>query len=83
MKPADLARYLSAGTPESSKRLIAYQASRVLMGCQIALTTLVFWQGFISHTIDGGLLTAWTFGGGVLAALAQQIYKKPDGASNV
>lgn len=90
MKPADLAKYLSHGTPESSKRLIAYLATRILMFCHVCLTIAILWQalflkivpgGVIFHPVDNGLLTAWTVGAGILAALAQQIYRKPDGAN--
>lgn len=91
MKPAELARYLSHGTPESSKRLIAYQASRVLMFCQVCLTIAILWQAFflkvveggaLFHPVDNGLLGAWTLGAGILAALAREIYRKPEGGGD-
>lgn len=90
MRPDTLIKFLSSGTPESSKRLIAFHAARVLMMCQVVLTIVIAWQGLflkvmdggvLFHSVDAGLLTAWTLGAGILAALAQQIYKKPeDGA---
>lgn len=89
MNKEDLVKFLSQGTPESSKRLIAYHAARILMVCQIVLTIVIAWQGLflkvvadgvMFHPVDNGLLTAWTLGAGILAALAQQIYKKTDDA---
>lgn len=73
-----ITRFLSWGTPESSRRLIAYRSSMILLVIACALTAVVCWQGMELHPVDNGLLTALTFIIGIIAALAQQIYRKPD-----
>jgi hypothetical protein len=62
-------RYLKG----SSRRLIAYRASMVLLIVLAALTSVVCYQGMTYHPIDNGLLTTLTFVAGIAAALAREI----------
>ena len=73
-----LRAYLSQGTPESSKRLIAFGSAVVLCTSVAALTFAIVWQSLRHWSVDGALITALTFVVGFVAALAQQVYKKPD-----
>lgn len=78
MKAEQLARYLSAGTIESSRRLIAYRCAMVLLIIACALTAVICYQGMMPHAVDNGLLTALTFIVGIIAALAREIYHRSD-----
>ena len=76
-----ITRFLSEGTPESSRRLIAYRCAMVLLILACALTAVICFQGMSFHPVDNGLLTALTFIVGIIAALAQQIYLRKSDAS--
>ena len=78
MKAEQLARYLSAGTTESSRRLIAYRCAMMLLIIACALVAVVCYQGMQLHPVDNGLLTALTFIVGIIAALAREIYHRND-----
>lgn len=67
--PGRLDRYLKG----SSRRLIAYRAAMVLLVVLCALTAVVCWQGMNFRAADNGILTAMTFIGGIVAALAREI----------
>jgi hypothetical protein len=71
-------RYLSTGFPESSRRLIAYRCAMILLVIACSLTAVICYQGMVLHPVDNGLLTALTLVVGIVAALAQQVYRKQD-----
>lgn len=74
-----ITRYLSHGTPESSRKLIAYRCAMILLIVTCALTATVCYQGMELHPVDNGLLTCLTFALGIDATLAKFIfYKKTD-----
>ena len=78
MKLDQLTRYLSTGTTESSRRLIAYRSAMVLLIIACALTAVVCFQGMNFKPIDNGLLTALASIVLIVAGLAREIYRKPD-----
>ena len=73
-----LTRYLSTGTTESSRRLIAYRSAMVLLIIACALTAVVSYQGMNFKPIDNGLLTALASIVLIVAGLAREIYRKPE-----
>lgn len=85
MKTETIIKFLSAGTSESSKRLIGYRSAMVLLVIACGLAAAVIYQACDTNPprpVDNGLLTSLTFIVGIVAALAQQIYRKPEDGSN-
>lgn len=78
MRADQIIKFLSRGTSESSKRLIAFRSAMTLLAGWIAMTSVVGYQGIRCKAVDNGLLTAWTFLAGIIAALAREIYRKPE-----
>lgn len=72
-----LIKFLSEGTTESSRRLIAYRCAMVLLIIDCALAAVISYQGMNFKPIDNGLLGAFGALNLIIAALAQQIYRKP------
>ena len=55
----------------------------VLLVVTCGLASAVIYQAMEMHPVDNGLLTALTLVVGIVAALAQQIYKKPEDSPTV
>jgi hypothetical protein len=70
--------YLSRGTPESSKRLIAFVAAVVLCLSVIVLVESIAYQAHRNWAIDNALSASLIFVGGIVAGLAGVAYTKPD-----
>lgn len=77
MKADRLLKFLSEGTSESSKRLIAYRSAMVLLIIDCSLAAVISYQGMTYHPIDNGLLGAFGALNLIIAALAREIYRKP------
>lgn len=75
-----IVKFLSSGTSESSKRLIAYRCAMVLLVIACSLTAVICYQGMQLHAVDNGLLVALSSIVLIIAGLAQQIYRKPEDA---
>ena len=78
-----LTSYLSKGTPESSKRLIAFISAIVLCVVAVGLAEAISFQAHRHWSIDAALVTALTFVVGFVAALAREIYRKPEDTPEV
>jgi len=78
MKLEMLTRYLSAGTPESSRRLIAFRCAMVLLVIACALTAVVCYQGINFQPVDNGLLTAPSSIVPFIVRLARGVFRRPD-----
>ena len=76
--PSGLKAFLSKNTPESSKRLIAFLSACVLGFCTVALTEAIIYQAHRHWSIDGALITAFTFIAAFVAGLATAIYHKSE-----
>ena len=74
-----ITRFLSHGTKESSRRLIAFIAAVVLCVIAIALVEAMLFQAHKNCTISGILLTAFVADAGYLFWLAKTLFMKPGG----
>ena len=70
-----ITRFLSGGTKESSRRLIAFISACVLCGAVVALVEAISYQAHRHWAIDGLLVTAFTASVGFVAALAREIFR--------
>lgn len=73
-----LRSYLANNTTDSSRRLIAFGASVVLCIAVLCLVEAISYQSHKHWAVDGALITALTFCVGFVAALAREIYRKPE-----
>jgi len=71
-----LIRFLSEGTTESSRRLIAYKCAMVLLIIDAALAAVICYQGMNFHPVDNGLLTAFGALNLIIAGLAREIFHR-------
>ena len=76
-----ITRFLSQGTPESSKRLIAAVCASVLCLLAVVLVEAIAFQAVQNWTVSAAVVTAFTVVVGFIAALAREIYRKPDDQS--
>jgi hypothetical protein len=78
-----LRSYLANNTADSSKRLIAFISAVVLCLAVLILAEAISYQGHKHWAIDAALVTAFLGVVGFVAALAREIYRKPeDGGTN-
>jgi hypothetical protein len=76
-----IVRFLSEGTPESSKRLIAAVCASVLCLLAVVLAEAIAFQAAQNWTVSSALVTAFVSVVGFIAALAREIFRKPDDKS--
>lgn len=69
---------LSRGTADSSKRLIAFVSASVLCASVLAIVEAMSYQAHRQWAVDGTLVAALTLVAGFVAALAREIYRKPE-----
>jgi hypothetical protein len=74
MRVEQITKFLSSGTPESSRRLIAYRSVMVLFSIASALTAVVCYQGMSFRPVDNGVLTALSSIVLFIAGLAREIF---------
>ena len=73
---AGLIRFLSEGTTESSRRLIAYRCAMVLLIIDTAMAAVICYQGMNFKPVDNGLLTAFGALNLIIAGLAREIFHR-------
>lgn len=76
MNAERMIRFLSEGTTESSRRLIAYRCAMILLVVTCSLAAVVCYQGMEMHPVDNGLLTALSAIVLIIAGLAREIYHR-------
>jgi hypothetical protein len=69
---------LSNNTTDSSKRWITFGIAVVMCTSVASVTFAIAYQALKHWSVDGALVTAYTIATGIVAALAQQIYRKPE-----
>lgn len=69
---------LSRGTGDSSKRLIAFIAASVLCASVLIIVEAMSYQAHRQWSVDGALVAGLTLVAGFVAALAREIYRKPE-----
>ena len=67
--------YLSRGTPESSKRLIALMSAGVLCAVVALLAYALFFQAVMNWAVSTVIAGSFGIAVGFVAALAQQLSK--------
>jgi hypothetical protein len=79
MNDEQLTKYLSAGHPESVRRLIAFRSSMILLIGWLGVTAVLCYQAMNFKPVDKGLLFGWGTLGGIIGTLAKYIFfRKPD-----
>ena len=73
-----IVRFLSRGTPESSKRLIATVCAAVLCGLSIALVEALSYQAHKNLPVSAAVAAAFGAVVGFIAALAREIFRTPE-----
>ena len=69
---------LSRHTDDSSKRLIAFGSASVLCASVLVIVEAMSYQAHRQWAVDGALVAGLTLVSGFVAALAREIYRKPE-----
>jgi hypothetical protein len=73
-----IVRFLSRGTPESSRRLVATLCAAVLCGLSISLAEALSYQAHRNWPVSAAVATAFGAVVGFIAALAREIFRTPE-----
>lgn len=74
---------LSRHTDDSSKRLIAFVSASVLCASVLVIVEAMSYQAHRQWAVDGALVAGLTLVSGFVAALAREIYRKPENVGSM